>query len=85
MNEDKNKKTAMIRAILCVIVIVIVILGWIDIIPKTAGIVAASLILCVISVWNGLVAIKNQQKHVAVFNFIITGVIVILCAGVIVL
>ena len=45
MNEDKRKKLAIVRAILCILVIVIVILGWIEIIPKTIGMIISTIIL----------------------------------------
>ena len=58
MNEDKRKKLAIVRAILCILVIVIVILGWIEIIPKTIGMIISTIILCVVSGWNGVEALQ---------------------------
>ena len=62
MNEDKRKKLAIVRAILCILVIVIVILGWIEIIPKTIGMIISTIILCVVSGWNGVEALQMKRK-----------------------
>ena len=48
MNEDKRKKLAIVRAILCILVIVIVILGWIEIIPKTIGMIISTIMTIII-------------------------------------
>lgn len=85
MNDENRKKSAMIRAILCILVIIVVILGWTGIIPRIIGMVASSVILCGISAWNGIEALKEKRKSTAIFNFIMMAVIMILCIGAFVL
>lgn len=79
MNEDKRKKLAIVRAILCILVIVIVILGWIEIIPKTIGMIISTIILCVVSGWNGVEALQMKRKGTGIFNFVICALILALC------
>ena len=79
MNEDKRKKLAIVRAILCILVIVIVILGWIEIIPKTIGMIISTIILCVVSGWNGVEALQMKRKGCRLFNFVICALILALC------
>ena len=79
MNEDKRKKLAIVRAILCILVIVIVILGWIEIIPKTIGMIISTIILCVVSGWNGVEALQMIRKGAGNFNFVISALILALC------
>ena len=79
MNEDKRKKLAIVRAILCILVIVIVILGWIEIIPKTIGMIISTIILCVVSGWNGVEALQMKRKGAGIFNFVICELILALC------
>ena len=79
MNEDKRKKLAIVRAILCILVIVIVILGWIEIIPKTIGMIISTIILCVASGWNGVEALQMKRKGAGIFNFVICALILALC------
>ncbi len=79
MNEDKRKKLAIVRAILCILVIVIVILGWIEIIPKTIGMIISTIILCVVSGWNGVEALQMKLKGACIFNFVICALILGLC------
>ncbi|MDE6102922.1 MAG: hypothetical protein K2F60_00160 [Oscillospiraceae bacterium] len=79
MNEETRKKLVILRAILCVLVIVIVILGWTDIISKTIEIIVCTIVLGVITIWNGIEAIQMKRKGAAVFNFIMAAVILTLC------
>ncbi|MGN1480402.1 hypothetical protein [Porcipelethomonas sp.] len=79
------RKSAMIRAVLCVLVIIIVILGWTNIIPSTPGIIISSVMLCVISAWNGIENFQDGRKNIAVFNFIMTAIILFLCIGILIL
>lgn len=79
MNEETRKKLVILRAILCVLVIVIVILGWTDIISKTIEIIVCTVILGVVTIWNGIESIQMKRKGVAVFNFIMAAVLLTLC------
>lgn len=79
------KKSAMIRAVLCVLVIIFVILSWTKIIPSTPSIVISSLTLCVVSAWNGIESLKDGRKNTAIFNFVMTAIILFLCIGMLIL
>lgn len=79
MNEEKRKKLVILRAILCVFVIVIVILGWTDIIPKTIEMIVCTIVLGVVTIWNGVEAIQMKRKGAAALNFIMAAVILTLC------
>lgn len=85
MNEEKRKKLTIVRAILCVLVMVIVILGWIDIIPKTIGMIISTVILCIVSSWNGIEALQMKRKGAGIFNLIMAALILVLCIIAIVL
>lgn len=85
MNQNENKKGAMIRAIMCVLVIIIVILGWTKIIPTTIGIVISSLLLCTVSAWNGAESLKAGRKNTAIFNFVMAAIILFLLIGLLIL
>ena len=81
---NSSKKSNMIRA-MCAVVIVIVILGWTKIIPQIVGIIASSLLLCVVSGWNGIESYKEGRKHTAIFNFIMVGILLFLLAGLLIM
>ena len=82
---NSSKKSNMIRAIMCAVVIVIVILGWTKIIPQIVGIIASSLLLCVVFGWNGIESYKEGRKHTAIFNFIMVGILLFLLAGLLIM
>lgn len=79
MNEEKRKKLVIVRAILCVLVIAVVILGWIEIIPKSIGMIISTVILCIVSSWNAVEALQMKRKGACIFNFTIAALILVLC------
>lgn len=83
-NNNSSKNTYIIRAILCVVAIIIVVLSWVEIIPDTVGIVAASLILSVVSIWNGIDSLKENKKGSAIFKFVMSAILIVLCLVVII-
>ena len=85
MNEKKGRTAALIRAALCVVVMVVVILGWLEIMPSEVGIIIASGLLCGVSLWNGIEAVRNGRKGAGIFNFIMSGVLILLCVTAILL
>lgn len=88
MEENNNKNssirnTAIIRIILCVISLIMVILGWVGLIPRVVGIVSASVFLIAVSLWNAVEAIKEGKKVSAILKFVMCGILAVLCVIVI--
>lgn len=80
MDEKKrNKLTAIIRAAICVAVMVVVALGWLDIIPSHIGVIISSALLAVVSIWNAVEAFRDKRKGAGIFNIVMTAIIITLC------
>lgn len=79
MSEETRKKLVILRAVLCVLVMVIVILGWTGVISKTVEIIICTVVLGVITVWNGVEAVQAKRKAFGIFNFIMAAIVVALC------
>ncbi len=83
-NEKKNgggKVPALIRAVICVIVMAVIILNWVDIIPITISIVTSTVLLCGVTMWNGIESAKAGRKGSAILNFILFVLLAGLCAA----
>ncbi|MGN0614452.1 MAG: hypothetical protein ACI4JB_11210 [Porcipelethomonas sp.] len=80
-NNEKNTKktTSIIRTILCVVVMAIIVLGWLEIIPDSVSIIIAAVVLCGVSVWNGAEALKEGRKGAGIVNMVAAGILVLLC------
>ena len=74
-----NDKTTLIRTILATVAVIIVVLGTIDIIPKTISLIIGSIVLAGTSVWNGVEAIRCGRKRSGIVNIITAAVLVVLC------
>ncbi len=81
MNEETRKKLVILRAVLCVLVIVIIILGWTNVISKTVEIIISTVVISVVTIWNGIEAVQNKNKGFAAFSFIMTAIVLFLCIG----
>lgn len=79
MNEKKGKVTSLIRAIICVVVMGVIILDWMGVLETTVAVVISTLLLCGVTVWNGIEAAQNGKKGGAIFNFILGGIMLALC------
>lgn len=80
-NKGNNKKFVLIRTIACIISIVLVALGMFKIISTTISMVAACILLIIIALWNAIEMYKSEKKSMCIFNFIMAGIILLLCIG----
>lgn len=81
MNEETRKKLVILRAVLCVLVIVIIILGWTNVISKTIEIIISTVVISVVTIWNGIEAVQDKNKGFAAFSFTMTAIVLVLCIG----
>ena len=79
MNEETRKKLVILRAVLCVLVIVIIILGWTNVISKTVEIIISTVVISVVTIWNGIEAVQSKNKGFAAFSFTMTAIVLVLC------
>ena len=77
MNE--NSKAPLIRTILATVSVIVVLLGTLDIIPKTISLIAGSVILAGTSVWNGVDAILNGRKKSGIINIAAAVILIVMC------
>ncbi len=85
-NNNNNKSVrnmSIIKIILCLISLIFVIIGWLGLIPKVVGIVAASVFLIAVSLWNAVDAIKEGKKASAILKFVMCGILAAICVIVI--
>lgn len=80
MSEKNNKNSSMVRIILCVIALIIIIISWLDIIPDKIGIILSVAALLIVTIWNGIEALGEGNKKSAIAKFVLSGILVILCA-----
>lgn len=80
-NNGNNKKFVLVRTIACIISIVLIALGMFKVISTTISMVAACILLIIIALWNAIEMIKSEKKSMCIFNFIMAGVIFLLCIG----
>ena len=79
--NSRSKVTTLIRAVICVLVMAVIILNWVDIIPITVSIVTSTVLLCGVTMWNAVEAVKDKRKGSAILNFILFALLAGLCAA----
>lgn len=80
-NNGNNKKFMLLRTIACIISIILIALGMFKVISATISTVAACILLVIIALWNAIEMMKSEKKSMCVFNFIMAGIIILLCIG----
>lgn len=79
MNENKGKITSLIRAIICVVVMGVIVLDWVNIIPTKISIIVSTVLLCGVTIWNGIEAVQSGKKAAAILNFVMSAIMAALC------
>lgn len=79
MSENNNKNSSLIRIILCVISLIIVVISWLDLIPNTIGIVSSAGILIVVTLWNAIESLKENNKRSAIIKFVTAAILLLIC------
>lgn len=79
MNESNNTRTTLIRTVISAVAVIIIIIGSLDIIPKTIGLVIASALLSASSIWNGVESIIKGRTKTGIINLIAGVILIALC------
>ncbi|MBQ8435933.1 MAG: hypothetical protein IJX24_08025 [Oscillospiraceae bacterium] len=79
MNESNNTRTTLIRTVISAVAVIIIIIGALDIIPKTIGLVIASALLSASSIWNGVESIIKGRTKTGIINLIAGVILIALC------
>ncbi len=78
MNENKTKIMSIIRISLSFIAMIVVILNMLEIIPSNISLMIALICVGIVTIWNGVEAIKSGRIKSAVFNFVLIGILLLL-------
>ncbi|GAB5083543.1 hypothetical protein Osc2_03110 [Ruminococcus sp. 25CYCFAH16] len=80
-NNKQQKNTALIRIILCVVVMIILFLGIFKIVSRKITLPVSSVLLIAVAIWNGIEYFKSGKKKTAAVTFIMAAVLLALLAG----
>lgn len=80
-NNNQQKNSALVRIILCVVVLIVLFLGIFKIVSKKITLPVSSVLLIAVAIWNGVEYLKSGKKKTAAVTFIMAAVLLILLAG----
>ncbi len=74
--KGKIKTSAIIRIILCVVILITCLLGMFKVVDKTITIPITSVSLIAVSAWNGIEAIREGRKKQAILMFVCIAILI---------
>ena len=81
-NNSVGKITTLVRAVICVAVMAVIILNWVGIIGDIRiSITISTVLLCGVTMWNGIEALKSKRTGSAVLNFVLFAILALLCVA----
>lgn len=80
-NNNQQKNSALVRIVLCVVVLIVLFLGIFKIVSRKITLPVSSVLLIAVAIWNGVEYLKSGKKKTAAVTFIMAAVLLILLAG----